>query len=759
MTKQSSQSFVLIKLCELNFLQILLDKKTLLPIAIGIAVNFFLSQPETKFNQMKKYQLITVFLFTISIFAQQKIDRKALVTRHNIQITTIDTLVSLTVGNGAFAFTVDATGLQTFPKKYQHGIPLGTQSEWGWDSYKNTNNYKFSETLRDYKQYGRDISYTVQIKEPARKVEAVNWFRQNPHLLQLGNLGFEITKKDGTPAKPEDIKSIAQKLNLWTGEIESYFEVEGIPVTVLTASHQEKDAIGVKVKSDLLQQKRLKISLRIPFPTGDWADMGTKYEGKQDYKSTLLEKSKTEAIITHVMDSISYNVNLSWKGNAQIKKTADHYFVIEASNTNTLELSCLFALADKKIPNSSFTDIENSSIKGWEQFWKSGAAVDFSGSTDPRAKELERRVILSQYLTKVQCTGKVPPQETGLTYNSWYGKPHLEMHWWHGVHFALWNRPELLEKSLPWYQKVFDKAKNIAKRQGFEGARWQKMVDADGNESPSSVGSFLIWQQPHFITYAELIYRAKSTTATLNLYSERVFATADFMASFAHYDSKTDRYVLGPGVIPAQERFKAMETFNPTYELAYWNWALKTAIAWKKKLNQTVPEKWEAVLAKLSPLPILDQVYLATESAKDSYTNPEFKTDHPSVLGTFGMLPETSLLDKKIMKNTFDLVWKTWSWDKTWGWDFPMTAMSAARLQMPEKAVEALFMNVTTNTYLKNGHNYQAERLTLYLPGNGGLLTAVAMMCAGWDGSTEPNPGFPKDGTWKIQSEGFKKMF
>ncbi|MBF4494799.1 hypothetical protein IR010_19830 [Flavobacterium sp. MR2016-29] len=708
---------------------------------------------------MKKQLLITLFLIAISLSAQQKIDRKALVNRHNVQISAIDTLASLTVGNGAFAFTVDATGLQTFPKTYQHGIPLGTQSEWGWDSYKNTNGYKFSETLKDYKQYGRDISYTVQIKEPARKVEAVNWFRQNPHLLQLGNLGFEIIKKDGSAVIPSDIKSISQKLNLWTGEIESYFEVEGIPVTVLTVSHQQKDAIGVKVKSDLLQQKRLKISLRIPFPTGDWADMGTKWEGKEDYKSTLVEKSKTEAVITHVMDSISYNVSLNWKGNAQIKKTSDHYFVIEASNTNTLELSCLFALADKKVSNSSFAEIENSSIKGWEQFWKSGAAVDFSGSTDPRAKELERRVILSQYLTKVQCTGKIPPQETGLTYNSWYGKPHLEMHWWHGVHFALWGRPELLEKSLPWYQKVFDKAKNIAKRQGFEGARWQKMTDPDGNESPSSVGSFLLWQQPHFITYAELMYRDKPTNATLNLYSERVFATADFMASFANYDSKTDRYVLGPGVIPAQERFKAMETFNPTYELAYWNWALKTAIVWKKKLNQKVPEKWENVLAKLSPLPVANQVYLATESATDSYTNPEFKTDHPSVLGTFGMLPETSLLDKKIMKNTFDLVWNTWSWDKTWGWDFPMTAMTAARLQMPEKAIDALFMNVTTNTYLKNGHNYQAERLTLYLPGNGGLLTAVAMMCAGWDGNTEENPGFPKDGTWKVKSEGFKKMF
>jgi protein-glucosylgalactosylhydroxylysine glucosidase len=178
-----------------------------------------------------------------------------------------------------------------------------------------------------------------------------------------------------------------------------------------------------------------------------------------------------------------------------------------------------------------------------------------------------------------------------------------------------------------------------------------------------------------------------------------------------------------------------------------------------EKKNEAIPEKWEAVLKDLSLLPVQNNVYLAAESAQDSYTNPEFKTDHPSVLGTFGMLPETAALDKKIMRNTFDLVWDTWSWQKTWGWDFPMVAMSAARLQMPEKAIDALFMDVVTNTYLKNGHNYQSNRLTLYLPGNGGLLTTVAMMCGGWEGTIEANPGFPKDGTWKVKSEGFQKMF
>lgn len=709
---------------------------------------------------MKKNLIITAFLLSIAMVAQQKIDRKALVTRHNVKNTAIDTLASLSVGNGAFAFTVDATGLQTFPEKYQKGVPLGTQSEWGWDSYKNTNNYKFSETLKDYNQYGRTITYSVQEKATLRKNEAVNWFRQNSHLLQLGNIGFEITKKDGNLAQPKDIESISQTLNLWTGEIESTFKVEGVSVKVNTVSHQEKDAIGVKVESDLLQQGRLKIRLRIPFPTGEWSDMGTKWEGTQNYKSDISKSSKTSAVVTHVMDSISYNIHLKWKGNAEFKKTGAHYFVVTPSKTKTLELSCLFAQTTKKIDAiPAFADIQSNSILGWKKFWESGAAVDFSGSTDPRANELERRVILSQYLTKIQCTGKTPPQETGLTYNSWYGKPHLEMHWWHGVHFALWNRPELLEKSMPWYQNAFEKAKKLAERQGFKGARWQKMTDTEGNESPSSIGAFLIWQQPHFITYAELLYRDSPTPATLEKYKERVFATADFMASFAHYDAEKKTYVLGPGVIPAQERFKAMQTFNPTYELAYWNWALNMALAWKKRLNEPAPKEWQDVLSHLSPLPVADKVYLATESATDSYTNPEFKTDHPSVLGTFGMLPETTLLDKKIMKNTFDLVWDTWSWDKTWGWDFPMTAMSAARLQMPEKAIDALFMDVITNTYLKNGHNYQSERLTLYLPGNGGILTAVAMMCAGWDGTTEENPGFPKDGSWKVKSEGFKKMF
>ncbi len=372
--------------------------------------------------------------------------------------------------------------------------------------------------------------------------------------------------------------------------------------------------------------------------------------------------------------------------------------------------------------------------------------------------ELERRVVLSQYLTRIQCEGIYPPQETGLTMNSWYGKFHLEMHWWHGVHFALWNRTSLMEKSLAWYENILPAAREIALRQGFEGVRWPKMTGPDGVDSPSSVGSFLIWQQPHVIYLAELCYRDHPDTMTLRKYNRLIEETAAFMASYAVYDTLTGFYTLGPWLIPAQERLPAATTVNPPFELAYWHWGLSTAQQWRERQGLPRNATWDHVLDNLPPLAEKDSLYLAAASAPDSWSNPRYTGDHPAVTGALGMLPLTPLVREATMRNTFLKVMETWDWESTWGWDYPMLAMTATRLGMPDKAVEALLLPLQKNTYLKNGHNYQDQRLRLYLPGNGGLLTAVAMMCAGYDGCTTELPGFPKDGTWTVKWEGLARM-
>jgi hypothetical protein len=706
-----------------------------------------------------KYFYCLALLVVSNELSAQPINRKNLVDRHAVVNTKFDSLSSLSVGNGKFAFTVDVTGLQSFPEFYAKGVPLSTQSEWGWHSFPNPEKYTFEETLKNYKLNGREVSYSVQLREPERSKNAVNWFRQNPHRLQLGNIGLEITKKDGSLAMINDITDVYQKLSMWSGEIHSRFKVEGETVDVVLFCHQQQDAISVSVNSSLVKEGRLRIRLRLPYPTGDWKDVGGNWKNENDHQSSIVSQKGNQARIEHVLDTTRYYISMRWKGAVVLKEQGKHYFLLNPEGSSQLDVTFRFDEKNNAKPVPSTTEIADNSVSQWAKFWKSGGAVDFTGSTDKRAFELERRIVLSEYLTKIQCAGSYPPQETGLTYNSWYGKPHLEMHWWHGIHFALWGRTELLEKSLAWYAKVADKAKAIAKRQGYEGLRWQKMTDNNGDEAPSSIGALLIWQQPHFIYFSELVYRAHPDKQTLQKYAPLVSATADFMASFAYYDPVTKRYNLGKGVIPAQERFKAEETFNPTYELVYWHWALNVAQQWRIRSGLPRKKKWDDVLANLAPLPKQGDKYLFTESGTDSYTNPEYKTDHPSVLGAWGMLPKTVMMDTTVMKNTFDWIWNNWAWKDTWGWDFPMTAMTATRLGLPDKAIDGLLMPIQTNTYLVNGHNYQDDRLTIYLPGNGGLLAAVAIMCAGYEGSKAINPGIPKDGTWKVKWEGLKKMF
>lgn len=686
------------------------------------------------------------------------IDRQALVNRHRVTNYDFDTLSSLTVGNGRFAFTVDATGLQSFPEVYHNGIPLGTFSEWGWHTFPDTSGFRYEETLREVPYQGRKITYDVQWSTPERNQQAANWFRQNPHRMHLGLIGLEMTSEDGTVVTPGAITAVTQQLDLWQGEITSHFEVDGIPVEVTTLCHPGCDLIATQIISPLLRKGRLKIKVSFPYPSGQHVDDGCDWQSPGRHRSTV-HPLRRGARISRQLDSAGYVAELAWSGHAALTETAPHHFVVTPQDKkSSFTFQCRFSPEERRDPMPAFKATAGLSHQTWKAFWLSGGAVDLSGSSDPRAAELERRIVLSRYLTRIQCTGQYPPQETGLTFNSWYGKFHLEMHWWHAVHYALWGHPLLMEESLAWYRNIAPVARTIARRQGFQGLRWPKMTGPGGIDAPSSVGSYLIWQQPHLIYLAELIYRQRPDTTTLRLYGDLVEATAEFMASYAWRDPVTGKMNLGPWLIPAQERLPAETTLNPPFEVAYWHWGLITAQKWRERRTLPRSAEWDNILAHMPPLAQENGLYLAAESAPDSWSNPRYMGDHPSVTGALGVLPPSPLVSDSTMRATFLHILETWDWPSTWGWDYPMLAMTATRLGMPDKAIDALLMPVQKNSYLNNGHNYQDQRLRIYLPGNGGLLTAVAMMCAGYDGCTTPLPGFPKDGTWNVKWEGLQPM-
>jgi hypothetical protein len=133
--------------------------------------------------------------------------------------------------------------------------------------------------------------------------------------------------------------------------------------------------------------------------------------------------------------------------------------------------------------------------------------------------------------------------------------------------------------------------------------------------------------------------------------------------------------------------------------------------------------------------------------------------DHPSLLAAYGFLPETPLIDREAMRRTLCLIIEKWDWNSTWGWDYPLIAMTAARLGETELAVDILLADAPKNHFLGSGHNYQKPlRLPLYLPGNGALLASVALMAGGWDGAPDVDaPGFPKNSQWVVKCEGLQR--
>ncbi|WP_277678108.1 glycoside hydrolase family 65 [Gracilibacillus dipsosauri] len=661
-------------------------------------------------------------------------NRKRIIAKHSPVLTKIDPRAPLSVGNGDFGFVVDFTGLQTFPDTYI--TPLNTLSNWGWHSTGGKDRYRLKDTAMQTFDNGKYPLF------PEKKEEAYHWLRQNPHRIPLGQLGFRFTDQNNQVISQHQVKPIRQELDMWTGVIKSKFAVENEQVFVQTACDPKTDTIAVTIESELLKQGRIGIELAFPSPEvsdREWENAISLVWKETGHFSKQIETSSSSSLIERKMDDSYYLTKLDWKGfKGKLVKVGQHVFQLNPDATSSFSFTMCFAESEPE--DKDVDQVFQANDEYWSMFWQEGGFVSFEGSKDRRAEELERRVILSQYLTAIHSAGSLPPQETGFMYNSWFGKFHLEMHWWHGAHFPLWNRVHLLNRSMDWYMETLPEAIALAESQGYRGARWPKMVAKEGKQTPSPIAPGLIWQQPHILSLAELCYQANPTMETLKLYKELVIQTAEFMVSFARFDRERNNYQLGPGLIPAQECHAMEESLNPTFELEYWYEGLNIVIRWMHRLGEEVPKEWIDVRDQLTSSPVENGVYLAHQNCNKTFQEKNY--DHPSMVGALGVL-SGERIDRSHMLATLKKVQATWNWESAWGWDFPMCAMTATYLGEKELAIEFLLMDQVKNTYLVNGHNYQHDALTAYLPGNGGLLIAIARMIA--------TNGFPEG--WRVRAE------
>src|SRR5690606_34388459 len=118
----------------------------------------------------------------------------------------------------------------------------------------------------------------------------------------------------------------------------------------------------------------------------------------------------------------------------------------------------------------------------------------------------------------------------------------------------------------------------------------------------------------------------------------------------------------GPPLWIAQEIHDPAQSQNPSFELAYWRWALETAQRWRVRAGRPREEHWDHIIAHLPPLPQKDGKYVALESIPDTWDNLASRHDHPQMLMPLGFLPETPYVDRATMNRTLDAVLREWDW-------------------------------------------------------------------------------------------------
>ena len=602
------------------------------------------------------------------------IDRQALAQRHNVTLTAIDRHAPIQLGNGDLGFTADITGLQTFPEQYSELAPLLTMAQWAWHSFPNPQGYTEADGLIEVPVPGRGEQPYAWMKSwaDAETNPAYTWLRANPHRISLSRIG--LTFSDGRALDFTKVADTRQTLDLWSGTLTSRFTYDGQPVEVVTRVHPTLDMVMVEIASPLVAGEGLGVQVRYPGVNPAINPDPTSFEVPGAQSLDVVAFDTGDVRIRRTLDDTTYYSGITASG--KIEQSGADAFRVASTGRDRLTVMVRFDQHAETPKTPAYSTGVQAATAHWNGFWTQGGAVDFSGSTDPRAAELERRVVLSQYLSAVNGAGELPPQEEGLFSNSWYGKFHLEMHPWHAGWQAMWGRPEMLERSLPWYVGNLDNARAEAARHGVKGAWWPKMVGPEGRNSPSLVSPFIMWQQPHPILLAELVWRSENDPAVLGRYAELVETTADLLASWPI--EANGRLNLGTPLIPAQENYDPLTTVNPTFEVEYFRWALETAQQWRVRQGQPRRADWDQALAKIAPPAMKDGLYLPVESVPDFWETAMSDAcrkhaaasqcknrDHPSFLMAYGFIPGARI-DPAAMRRTFEAVEQNWDVRQTW---------------------------------------------------------------------------------------------
>ena len=568
----------------------------------------------------------------------------------------------VTIGNGDFAITLDQTGTQSLYEIYKD-IPLSTMSNKNW-FYKDKKDIKPSYV--DGKAYmlfnlDNDPNYQINRQYPFKYSFMQILLYDNDKLIDINN-----------------IKDVKQELDLYKGIVTSSFNYKEKINKTTSFIYQDHDEFNFKLQSD-----NLNLALKFNYPSY------TKNGYRLDILPNVLVKEDRITLLYDDKNSLSFKL-----------KSSSNYQIVE----NTLifdDNNVSFSLALDEIKEGKLLD----------EFWKcdNGIIID--------NEELVKKMVLSKYLLHVNSTGIYPPQESGLTYNCWNSKFHLEMHLIHSLWNIYNNHVGDLVKSFDYYLSIMPSSLKRASLNGYKGLRFPKMTGPDGEDSPSNIGPLLIWQAPHILFMLQEIYYLYNKENIIKKYEPLISGTIDFMISFLTL--KDSKYQMLDPLLEACESIPLDRCQNPSFELEYWRYTLERQPKIDTVLYGHQRYDYLDITSKIITPKEDDGIYLKTYGVIDKY---DLYKDHPTE-GFLMSFFKSKIVDKEKMVKTIDYILKNMDLSSYWGWDFPFLGLSLLNCGEIEKSIEVTQLNTINNQYLYNGYNTSPrDDLKAYLPGNGAFL-------------------------------------
>lgn len=588
--------------------------------------------------------------------------KKSDIIKYNLKFNHIDSKNPVTIGNGDFAITLDQTGTQSLYEIYKD-IPLSTMSNKNW-FYKDKKDIKPSYV--DGKAYmlfnlDNDPNYQTNRQYPFKYSFMQILLYDNDKLIDINN-----------------IKDVKQELDLYKGIVTSSFNYKEKINKTISFIYQDHDEFNFKLQSD-----NLNLALKFNYPSY------TKNGYRLDILPNVLVKEDRITLLYDDKNSLSFKL-----------KSSSNYQIVE----NTLifdDNNVSFSLALDEIKEGKLLD----------EFWKcdNGIIID--------NEELVKKMVLSKYLLHVNSTGIYPPQESGLTYNCWNSKFHLEMHLIHSLWNIYNNHVGDLVKSFDYYLSIMPSSLKRASLNGYKGLRFPKMTGPDGEDSPSNIGPLLIWQAPHILFMLQEIYYLYNKENIIKKYEPLISGTIDFMISFLTL--KDSKYQMLDPLLEACESILLDRCQNPSFELEYWRYTLERQPKIDTVLYGHQRYDYLDITSKIITPKEDDGIYLKTYGVIDKY---DLYKDHPTE-GFLMSFFKSKIVDKEKMVKTIDYILKNMDLSSYWGWDFPFLGLSLLNCGEIEKSIEVTQLNTINNQYLYNGYNTSPrDDLKAYLPGNGAFL-------------------------------------